>query len=107
MAVFSKLFAASLAIACSLASPLVERDASVEVQSSPIAERGLPDFTFAGPRTDILRRQTDGADPNYSQDYIAGGANVQFTPNGNSFSVTFNTNSDFVVGRGWQTGDTT
>ena len=44
---------------------------------------------------------------NYNQDYIASGANVQYSPNqgAGSFSVTYNTNQDFVVGLGWQPGD--
>jgi endo-1,4-beta-xylanase len=44
---------------------------------------------------------------NFNQDYIASGANVQYSPNegAGSFSVTYNTNQDFVVGLGWQPGD--
>lgn len=44
---------------------------------------------------------------NYNQDYIASGANVQYSPNqgAGSFSITYNTNQDFVVGLGWQPGD--
>lgn len=97
MATLSRLAVAFFAIAGTLASPvdldLVERN---------VTERGEPDFIL-GAHNAVRKRQS----PNYSQDYIASGANVQFTPNGNSFSVTFNTNQDFVVGRGWSTGDTT
>lgn len=44
---------------------------------------------------------------NYNQDYIASGANVQYSPNmgAGSFSVNYNTQGDFVVGLGWQPGD--
>lgn len=44
---------------------------------------------------------------NFNQDYVASGANVQYTPNegAGSFSVNYNTNADFVVGLGWQPGD--
>ncbi|CRG86691.1 hypothetical protein PISL3812_03701 [Talaromyces islandicus] len=44
---------------------------------------------------------------NYNQDYVASGANVQYSPNqgAGSFSVNYNTNQDFVVGLGWQPGD--
>lgn len=44
---------------------------------------------------------------NFNQDYIASGANVQYSPNqgAGSFSVNYNTNQDFVVGLGWQPGD--
>ncbi|KAF5017014.1 hypothetical protein F66182_11128, partial [Fusarium sp. NRRL 66182] len=46
---------------------------------------------------------------NYNQDYIASGANVQYSPNlgAGSFSINYNTQQDFVVGLGWQPGDTT
>lgn len=45
---------------------------------------------------------------NYNQDYVASGANVQYSPNmgAGSFSVSYNTNKDFVVGLGWQPGNT-
>lgn len=101
MAVLSKVFIALLSVAGSLASPIAVAESEF---NSTLVARGEPDFIIAGPRSEIHKRQTA---PNYSQDYIASGANVQFTPNGNSFSVTYNTNSDFVVGRGWSTGDTT
>jgi endo-1,4-beta-xylanase len=44
---------------------------------------------------------------NFNQDYIASGANVQYSPNqaAGSFSVNYNTQGDFVVGLGWQPGD--
>lgn len=44
---------------------------------------------------------------NYNQDYIASGANVQYSPNqgAGSFSINYNTQADFVVGLGWQPGD--
>jgi endo-1,4-beta-xylanase len=44
---------------------------------------------------------------NFNQDYIASGANVQYSPNqgAGSFSINYNTNQDFVVGLGWQPGD--
>nr|Q8J0K5.1 RecName: Full=Endo-1,4-beta-xylanase B; Short=Xylanase B; AltName: Full=1,4-beta-D-xylan xylanohydrolase B; Flags: Precursor [Talaromyces funiculosus]CAD33900.1 endo-1,4-xylanase B [Talaromyces funiculosus] len=44
---------------------------------------------------------------NYNQDYIASGANVQYSPNmaAGSFSINYNTQGDFVVGLGWQPGD--
>ncbi|GAM40517.1 endo-1,4-beta-xylanase Xyl11B [Talaromyces pinophilus] len=44
---------------------------------------------------------------NYNQNYIASGANVQYSPNiaAGSFSINYNTQGDFVVGLGWQPGD--
>jgi endo-1,4-beta-xylanase len=96
--VSSTLALAFLTFTGALASPILTGD----VSPSNITERGDPDFILGN--HNFRKRQTS---PNYSQDYIASGANVQFTPNGNSFSVTYNTNQDFVVGRGWSTGDTT
>ncbi|OQO13653.1 hypothetical protein B0A48_01882 [Cryoendolithus antarcticus] len=54
--------------------------------------------------TDLVKRAQS---VNYNQNYIASGANVQYSPNQNagSFSVNWNTNGDFVVGLGYQTGD--
>ncbi|KAK6435988.1 hypothetical protein LTR95_007819, partial [Oleoguttula sp. CCFEE 5521] len=54
------------------------------------------------PVTDLVKRAQS---VNYNQNYIASGANVQYSPNQNagSFSVNWNTNGDFVVGLGYQT----
>lgn len=95
--VFSTLAIALLTVSGAFASPIL----TAEVASTNVTERGEPDFILGN--HNFRKRQS----PNYSQDYIAGGANVQFSPNGNSFSVNFNTNQDFVVGRGWQKGDST
>jgi hypothetical protein len=64
---------------------------------------------FASPvesAAELVKRATG---PNYNQNYIAGGANVQYSPNLNagSYTVTWNTNGDFVVGLGWTKGDNT
>ncbi|KAI1328980.1 concanavalin A-like lectin/glucanase domain-containing protein [Xylariaceae sp. FL0255] len=42
---------------------------------------------------------------NYNQDYITGGS-VSYSPGTNEFSVTWNTQEDFVVGVGWKPGST-
>ncbi|KAI1323726.1 endo-1,4-beta-xylanase B [Xylariaceae sp. FL0255] len=44
---------------------------------------------------------------NYNQDYIASGANVQYSPNqaAGTYTINYNTDADFVVGLGWQPGD--
>ncbi len=70
--------------------------------ASPVAveQREEPDFTL-GPHNAVSRRQNT----DYTQDYTKGGG-VTFSPNGNSFTVSYNTNNDFVVGRGWTTGST-
>lgn len=53
--------------------------------------------------TELARR----ANPNYNQDYVAGG-DVIFTPSGaGTFEVKWSAPSssdDFVVGRGWSSG---
>jgi endo-1,4-beta-xylanase len=43
------------------------------------------------------------ASANYVQNYKTGGS-VNFNPSGNSFSLNWNTQQDFVVGVGWQPG---
>jgi len=65
-----------------------------------------PNFSLHGGNSslsNLVRR----AGTNYNQDYIAGGASVQYSPNEatGTFSVNFNTQADFVVGLGWQPGD--
>jgi endo-1,4-beta-xylanase len=65
--------------------------------------------TYAAPVAAPFEIERRASAVNYNQNYIAGGANVQYTPNqsAGSFGVTWNTNGDFVVGLGWQTGDAT
>ncbi|KAK1983802.1 family 11 glycosyl hydrolase [Colletotrichum cereale] len=65
------------------------------VFASPVAQPDTPDFEL-GP-ANLARRQ------DYTQNYKTGG-NVNFSPNGNGFSVTFSGAQDFVVGKGWNTG---
>jgi endo-1,4-beta-xylanase len=65
-----------------------------------------PNFSLQGGNSslsNLVRR----AGTNFNQDYVAGGANVQYSPNegAGSFSVSYNTQADFVVGLGWQPGD--
>jgi len=65
----------------------------------------FPNFSFQGGNTslsNLARRST-----NFNQDYVAGGANVQYSPNTGTgtFTVSYNTQADFVVGLGWQPGD--
>jgi endo-1,4-beta-xylanase len=67
-----------------------------------IAERGAADFVLRRDNSTLSRRQT----PNYDQDYTTGGT-VNYSPNGGSFSVNWNTEDDFVIGVGWTTGSTT
>lgn len=94
MVAFSRLVIAFSAIAGSLASP------TNTVRE--ISKRGEQDFVLRGNNSTLRRRQSS---PNYTQDYTTGGT-VSFSPNGGSFSVNWNTQDDFVVGRGWSTGTT-
>jgi endo-1,4-beta-xylanase len=72
-----------------------------------IAVTGAFALPASEPATSLSNFVTRAQAVNFNQDYIAGGANVQYTPNqgAGSFSVTYNTNADFVVGLGWQPGD--
>jgi len=72
--------------------------------AAPLA---VPDFTFEG--TSLRNITRSGKAPNYNQNYVASGASVQYSPSesAGSFTVKFNTRSDFVVGLGWNPGDTT
>ena len=98
MGVFSRITSLFVAAAGVVAVPA----------SLPMPE-GIPTFS---PRSgnssvsDLIRRAES---VNFNQDYIASGASVTYTPNESTgtFSVSYNTNEDFVVGLGWQPGDTT
>jgi endo-1,4-beta-xylanase len=92
VAIFN-LLAVLSAVARSLASP-------VDPATRGISTRGPVDFVL-GNENAVQRRQS----PNYDQDYTTGG-DVVYTPNGNSFTVDWDTQNDFVVGVGWTTGNT-
>jgi len=87
------------ALTTSLAAPpdLVARE---------VEKRGP--FNFAlGPDHPLSRRFNESlarrSNTNYNQDYTTGGE-VSFSPGTNEFSVTWNTQDDFVVGVGWNPG---
>jgi endo-1,4-beta-xylanase len=90
LATISALIAGAFALPAPSAAPITVPDFSVEGTS-------LSNFTQAGKT------------PNFNQNYVASGANVQYSPSmsAGTFTVKFNTKSDFVVGLGWQPGDTT
>lgn len=80
-----------------MAAPVAEADAF------PVTNFNL--VTGNSSLSNLMRR----AEPvNYNQDYIASGAGVTYTPNqaAGSFSVSYSTSADFVVGLGWNPGDT-
>ena len=96
MVAFSSLVFVISAIAGSLASPtdFIERDAEERSPANFVLGR---DNAVSG----LSRRQAT----NFNQDYTTGGT-VSYSPSGNSFSVTWNTQNDFVVGVGWSPGST-
>jgi endo-1,4-beta-xylanase len=78
--------------------------------SPSAAPNALPNFIIDHSNStlsNLLMRR--GKTPNFNQNYVAGGASVQYSPSesAGTFSVNFNTKGDFVVGLGWQPGDTT
>lgn len=86
----SSLAVALFAIAGTLASP----------RGTVTEKRGPQDFVLG--RHNVVSRQSA---PDYNQDYTTGGT-VDYSPDGSSFSVTWDTEDDFVVGVGWTTGST-
>lgn len=94
MVAFSSLVITLSAIAGSLASP-------TNLERKDLAERGPMDFVLE--IGNPLRRRQSA--PNYNQDYTTGGT-VSYSPSSTGFSVTWNTEDDFVVGKGWTTGST-
>ena len=94
MVVFSRFAAFSAFIAGAFALP------------APAPE-AITNFSLESGNSSLsnLVRRAQGV--NFNQDYVASGANVQYTPNqaAGSFSVNYNTAADFVVGLGWNPGD--
>ncbi|KAK4140409.1 glycoside hydrolase [Dichotomopilus funicola] len=65
--------------------------------AAPYASGDAPDFELGG--KNLARRQ------DYNQNYVTSG-NVQFSPANDGYSVNFSNAGDFVVGKGWTTGQT-
>jgi endo-1,4-beta-xylanase len=99
MVAVSKLALGLSTAALSLAAPTTT-DAAVEA-------RGLPNFVLdENHPINLLRRNlTERSNTNYVQNYKTGGS-INFTPGTNQFSLTFNTQQDFVLGVGWNPGST-
>lgn len=72
--------------------------------AAPIA---IPNFSLVGGNTSLSEMVRRAETVNFNQDYIASGAGVTYSPNeaAGTFSVTYSTSQDFVVGLGWQPGD--
>lgn len=95
MVSFSTLIVVLSAITISVAAP-----APTDPVARVIQERGPYNFAL-GPDHPLARR----SNTNYNQDYTTGGT-VDYSPGTNKFSVTWNTQDDFVVGVGWNPGST-
>jgi endo-1,4-beta-xylanase len=80
--------------------------ASMRVLALPTAPE-TPYFELRSGNSSLSNLMRRAEAVNFNQDYIASGANVQYSPNqgAGSFSINYNTNQDFVVGLGWQPGD--
>jgi endo-1,4-beta-xylanase len=95
MGVLSRIITPIMAAAGVLAAPAPQ----------PMAESfSLPSGNSNSSLSDLVRRAQA---VNYNQNYIASGAGVTYSPNQGTgtFSVNYNTAADFVVGLGWQPGD--
>ncbi len=88
--------AASALVSTALAAPPV------------LNTRGAFNFVLGGdhPLAVAKRNASLAKRQNYVQDYTTGG-DVQFSHDGNYFSLNFDTTEDFVVGIGWNPGSTT
>ena len=73
-------------------------------EAVPVA---LPNFTLRSGNSSLSELVRRAENVNYNQDYVASGASVQYSPNegAGSYTISYNTQQDFVVGLGWQPGD--
>jgi len=96
MVAFSSLAFGLSAIAMSLAAP-----------TEPVLDKRGPYNFVLGLDHPLSRRSnaTRRSNTGYNQDYTTGGT-VNYSPGTNEFSVSWNTQDDFVVGVGWNPGST-
>jgi endo-1,4-beta-xylanase len=97
MGVFSRIATLSVAAAGVFAAPA----------PVPMPE-GMPTFSLRSGNSSLSNLMRRAESVNYNQDYIASGASVTYSPNESTgtFTVSYDTSQDFVVGLGWQPGDT-
>ena len=74
---------------------------------SQIESRGPHNFILGADHPLVMARGniTSRSPTNYVQDYTTGGT-VDFSHSGSTFSLSYNTKQDFVVGLGWSPGST-
>lgn len=108
MVSFSTILLGLSAIAVSFAAP------AADPLPPHVERRGPHDFVLGPDHPLMVLRRNASLEArgvpleertNYVQNYKTGGT-VNFTPNGNGFSLNFNTYNDFVVGVGWNPGST-
>lgn len=102
MVAFSTIFLGLAAVTTSFAAPVADPDLPPHVE-----RRGPSNFVLTDDHPLMIARRNASlaARTNYVQDYTTGGT-VDFTHSGDSFSLSFNTKEDFVVGIGWNPGST-
>lgn len=96
---FASLLFVLVGISPSLAAPTTPQ--------LDLEERGPADFILH-PDHPLARRfanLTERTNPTYTQNYKTGGT-VNFTPTGTGFNLNYNVQQDFVVGVGWNPGNT-
>ena len=73
---------------------------------APVPE-AVPDLAVEDANVTISELVRRAQAINFNQNYVASGANVQYSPNqgAGSYSINFNTQADFVVGLGWNPGN--
>lgn len=81
--------------------------AAPTASSAGVEERGPADFVLH-PDHPLARRfanLTERTNPSYTQNYHTGGT-VNFQTTGTGFNLNYNVQQDFVVGVGWNPGNT-
>ena len=99
MVAVTKFLLGLSAATASLAAPTAEQ--------SSLTERAPANFVLH-PDHPLARRfanLTERTNPTYTQNYKTGGT-VNFTPTGTGFNLNYNVQQDFVVGVGWNPGNT-
>ncbi|KAB5571731.1 concanavalin A-like lectin/glucanase domain-containing protein [Coniochaeta sp. 2T2.1] len=99
MVILNTILIALVGAAATLAAP-TPTEAGLE-------SRGPANFVLH-PDHPLARRfanLTERTNPSYTQNYKTGGT-VNFTPTGTGFNLNYNVQQDFVVGVGWNPGNT-
>jgi endo-1,4-beta-xylanase len=90
-----------LAVLSVVADAIAVPTPSEEIEARNLTTRGPTDFVLNPELGSLFRRSSI----NYHQDYTSGGT-VNYSPSSSGFYVQWNTQNDFVVGVGWNPGNT-